>query len=281
MGTYPVYVVDLSSHNNITSFADMKAAGVIGVILKSTQGTHYVDKTYKQRKADALAAGLLVGTYHFADGTDPVEQAKHFLSNSDWDENTLFAHDWEDPPRTSGPAERSQSMSAANSKVFCEYIYQVTGQRPAIYSGHTAKRELGDNKDEFFGQHRLWLASYTNEFQCQASWDDYWIVQFTGDNLGPNFPRKIDGVAGAGIDLNTGDPVKIRSLWTGGRINRPNTGTLPEIEEVKPTIGLDDGLVVGGGISVLTQTDWLTGLVVVAIIVGIFVWWKYFRKKAS
>lgn len=277
MGTYPVYVVDLSSHNEIISFAEMKEAGVVGVILKSTQGIHYVDKTYKQRKKDALEAGLLVGTYHFADASDPIAQAKHFLANADWDEATLFAHDWEDPPRVAGPEQRSQPMSAENGKLFLEYIYQVTGQRPAIYSGHTAKRELRDTKDEFYGQHRLWLASYTAETQLQASWETAWLWQFTGDNLGPNLPRKIAGVAGGGIDLNTGDPQRIAALWTGGHPNKANTGELPDIE-AKPTIGIDDAVVGMGGILALSTVDFLTAVVVVGIVVGMFVYWKYYRK---
>jgi len=282
MGTYPVVVVDLSSHNTIESWDAMKAAGVVGVILKSTQGTFYVDKVYAQRKIEAEAAGLKVGCYHFADASDPVKQAQWFLKNSHWDENTLFALDWEDPPRRSdGVAERMKPMSSEQAKVFCEYIYMVTGQRPAIYSGNTAKRELREVKDEFFGQHRLWLASYTQEPHTQESWDTYWLWQFQGDNLGPNYPRQIAGVAGKGIDTNTGDPVKIVAEWTGGRPNKPNTGELPDMDgdSVKPSIGIDDAAVGAGGVGVLCSTDWITAVVVIVIVVTGFVWWKYYRKK--
>ena len=38
------------------------------------------DWRYRERQLAALQAGLLWGAYHFADGTDPIRQADHFVS---------------------------------------------------------------------------------------------------------------------------------------------------------------------------------------------------------
>ena len=38
-------VIDLSHHNTVTSFQDAKAAGILGVIHKATEGTIFVDAT--------------------------------------------------------------------------------------------------------------------------------------------------------------------------------------------------------------------------------------------
>lgn len=253
----------------------MRSAGVVGVILKATEGLTIVDDKYLANKKAALEAGLLVGAYHFAHAGDPIDQAKFFLKHADWDGYTLFAHDWEDPPH--GPP-----MSLSDTRRFVEYIYQVTGQRPVIYSGNTAKRLMGDVEDDYIGQHRLWLASYTETYHYQPSWTKHYIWQFTGDNLGPNLPRRVAGVQGGGIDLNTGDPGEIVMKWTGGRKNKDNTGDLPDDDVANnPKIGLDDLGVGVGGVAVLTATDWLTALVVIAILGGIFVWWKYFKKPAA
>lgn len=58
-------VVDLSHWNTVTSFAEMKAGGIIGVIHKATEDTGYLDNTYHDREAEARAAGLGWAAYHF------------------------------------------------------------------------------------------------------------------------------------------------------------------------------------------------------------------------
>lgn len=285
MATYPVVVVDLSWHNEMEpdGFKKLKDAGVVGVILKASEGTHYTDPTYRSRQDQARRAGLLVGAYHFANGADPIAQAKHFLRNAYWDNNTLLCLDWEDPPpRPGAPAERSRVMSVEDAKKFCEYVYQVTGQRPVIYSGNTAKRLLGNNKDPFFGQHRLWLASYTHEYDVQNSWEDYWLWQFTGDNLGPNLPRTVPGVKGNGIDLNTGDPDLIEATWTGGKPNKINTGVLPDVDAL-PSVGVDDvaatGVAGAGALTAYLEFGIVAAVVAAAIVGGIWWYLKSQRKK--
>lgn len=273
MATYPIHVVDLSHYQTVTSFDEMKKAGVIGVILKATEGLTIIDDKYLMFQRAAEEAGLLVGGYHFLHAGDPIPQAKFFLKNANWGPNTLLAADWEHPPH--GP-----QMSLEDIKKFLEYIYQVTGQRPALYSGNVAKEELGETKDAYMAQHRYWLASYTANIVLQASWDAYWLLQFTGDNLGPNLPRRCPGVVGGGLDLNAGDPAEIERLWTGGHPNKANTGVLPDDDVANnPKVGIDDVAVGAGGVAILSTADWITGLVTVAILVGIFVWWKYFKNK--
>ena len=73
-------VADLSHWQSSVNFAALAADGVIGVILKATQGTQWVDATFAPRAQQALSAGLLLGAYHFADASAPDAQAAHFLS---------------------------------------------------------------------------------------------------------------------------------------------------------------------------------------------------------
>ena len=72
-------VIDLSHHNNVTSYQDIRDAGIVGIIHKATQGVTGVDGTYGTRKPQALAAGLLWGAYHFASKGNAQKQADHFL----------------------------------------------------------------------------------------------------------------------------------------------------------------------------------------------------------
>src|SRR5689334_4348318 len=73
-------VIDLSHWQASVNFASAKAAGITAVILKATQGSRWIDKTFAMRYAAAGAAGLLVGAYHFLDNSPPERQVKHLLS---------------------------------------------------------------------------------------------------------------------------------------------------------------------------------------------------------
>src|SRR5580765_2996828 len=72
-------VIDLSHHNRSPDFQKAKAAGIVGVIHKASEGLTYVDPTYASNRRKALAAGLLWGAYHFGSGGNPKGQADHFL----------------------------------------------------------------------------------------------------------------------------------------------------------------------------------------------------------
>src|SRR5215469_16611846 len=56
-------VVDVSHYNTVKSWDKVKAAGVVGVIFKATEGTNYEDPTCKPQFAAALKAGLACCTY--------------------------------------------------------------------------------------------------------------------------------------------------------------------------------------------------------------------------
>ncbi|MDQ3746468.1 MAG: glycoside hydrolase family 25 protein, partial [Acidobacteriota bacterium] len=53
----PNVVIDLSHHNTVTSFQQVKDAGILGVIHKATEGTSFVDPRYTERRTAALAVG--------------------------------------------------------------------------------------------------------------------------------------------------------------------------------------------------------------------------------
>lgn len=78
-------IADLSSwqHPNgaTIDFKAMAEGGIVGVIVKATQGTGYVNPYFATDVAAAHEAGLLVGAYHFAQfGTtgDPSAEIAHF-----------------------------------------------------------------------------------------------------------------------------------------------------------------------------------------------------------
>ena len=73
-------VVNLSHYDLMrVDFEAIKREGVVGVIHEATYPRFDRDSYYGTRQTAAARAGLLWGAYHFADGTDPIRQADHFL----------------------------------------------------------------------------------------------------------------------------------------------------------------------------------------------------------
>lgn len=197
-------VVDLSHHNTITSFKEAYDFGIRGIIHKATQGTGYSDQTYNRRKANALAAGMLWGAYHFADNSDPKKQVDHFFDMVQPDENTVMALDYE--------PNGGRTMNIKQARTFLEYGAQKLGRPLVLYSGNLIKETLS-KPDPFFNSHRLWLAQYSTQYQLPVGWSKYWIRQYTGDGSGAQ-PHYVPGL-GNGLDINTyeGSDEQLKSEW--------------------------------------------------------------------
>lgn len=75
-----ILLADLSNNNpEPINWRAMRRDGVYGVLLKVTEGTSFIDRTWRERSAAARQAGLRVGGYHFAHvNLDPLVQAKLF-----------------------------------------------------------------------------------------------------------------------------------------------------------------------------------------------------------
>jgi len=215
-------VLDISHHNSIDSWADIKAAGIVGVIHKATQGRSYTDPTYLKRAAPAMRATLQWGAYHFADNSDVEAQVNHFLAVVGGDNETLYALDWED--------NGNSTMSFDQARQFLQLIEQKIGRnRCVLYSGNTAKEAMGSRADPYFGAHRLWLAQYSNNPVPQASWDTYWLWQYSDGNAGPE-PHSCPGVTGE-VDTNSwpGTDAELVAQWTGAPVPTPPPVGVPTI----------------------------------------------------
>lgn len=207
-------VLDISHHNTVQSWDAVRNAGVVGIIHKATQGTGYVDPTYLERARGALNAGLLWGAYHFGDGSSAKAQVDNFLKVVGVDDETLYSLDWEENPN-------GADMTEAIAREFVERLEDKIGiNNCVIYSGNTAK-EVIKGCDPFWGAHRLWLAQYGTSPSCQASWDSYWLWQYSDGQSGPE-PHGCPGVSGY-VDTNSWPyrDVDLRAEWAGARIVPP------------------------------------------------------------
>jgi lysozyme len=165
-------VIDLSHYNTITSFTQIKSAGVTGIIHKATQATNWIDSTYIQRKQQALAAGLWWGAYHFGANEDGAAQAQYFLSKVDPGPNDLLALDFEENPQS--------QMTITQAEQFVTEVFNQTGRYPGFYSDALAGKLLGNNKSAILANCWFWRAQYgTSAPIVPATWSTWTMWQYT------------------------------------------------------------------------------------------------------
>ena len=198
-------VVDLSHYNGEVDLAAAKAAGLVGVIHKATQGLDGVDPTYAARREQARAAGLLWGAYHFATGGDGVAQAEHFLAVAGGEAGTLLALDLEANPA-------GQSMPLEEARAFVTHVAQATCRYPGLYSGSYIKELLGAGSDPVLAQCCFWLAQYGPTAIVPPNWPTWTLWQYTDGAFGDP-PHDLPGVGRCDRDKFNGDEAQLRKLW--------------------------------------------------------------------
>lgn len=191
--------VDLSHYDNLQDIGKVKAAGMLGVVNKASEGPGMVDTTFAIRRPVVLGAGLLYGAYHFLRPGDMAQQAQHFLNVVGDPTGLMLMADWE---VTNVPPDMAWQWFAA--------IHAKVGRWPITYSYAAMLIEMFGTvrPDARFAQTRLWLAAYnTSPNWPHQIWPKYWGWQFTGDGNGPG-PKQIPGIilpGSKGIDINSYD----------------------------------------------------------------------------
>jgi len=202
-------VVDISHGDQVTSFAQARGAGVLGVIHKATTGQSGQDPHYAQNRRDAVAAGLLWGAYHWGTAAPVDKQVQNFLDTAKPDAHTLVALDFE--------TDDGNQMTLDMARAFLQGVQAKLGRRAVLYSGDRIKDQLKNTVDSFFGQHRLWLAQYGSRPQVQPSWNTFWLWQYTdgSDRKPAVIVPGIPGDAQGRLDCNhfMGSEDQLRAQW--------------------------------------------------------------------
>ena len=208
---HPV-VCDLN-HANQINFTKVKAAGILGIIHKATEG-FWRDPAYKSRRSAAEAMGFLWGAYSFATGDSVKANVETFFEAADPGDKTLMCLDFEDNSRS--------EMSGSQAREFLDRVDQKLGRACWIYGGNRIFEHVRPN-DEFFAQHPLWLCQYklievdsldelNDHIKVPPPWENYTLLQYTGDGFGPR-PHTVDGLED-GADLNAFGGESLADVWT-------------------------------------------------------------------
>jgi lysozyme len=196
------FVIDISHYDNVSQdFVTVAKAGIVAVILKATQGTGFVDPTFLPRVAEAKAAGLEVGAYHFLDGSGPAAQVAHFLTVAaseggvDW-----LALDWE--PYPSSQASVMQAATAAAS------IQAATGRWPVLYT----IRYMLSAPNRTLSKCPLWLAEYGTQPICPPGFSQWKLWQHTDGRVG-SAVVPVPGIGRCDRSKFAGTVDQLRAWW--------------------------------------------------------------------
>ena len=198
-------VIDLSHYQTVTSWEEVKADGIVGVINKCTQGTGFVDPTYAERQVAAREAGLLWGAYHFGTGGDGVQQAQYFLQHATPAAGDLLVLDFEQ--NYSG-----SSMTLAEAESFVTWIQQQRGKWPVLYGGSYLAEQLAGTPNPTLSQCPLWIASYTSAPTLPPGWPQWTLWQYTDGQSG-NPPYSVNGVGTCDRDQFNGTLQELQQFW--------------------------------------------------------------------
>ena len=153
--------IDVSHHQNAIDWTQVAASGVRFAIIKASEGTAYIDPLYATNRAEAMAAGIVVGAYHFARPDlhpfNPIPEADHFVDTA------------QVAPGNIVPVldlERSGDLSATQlTDWVLQWLGEVTtrtGVRPMVYTSPNGWRDRMADTTAIAdaGYTMLWIAHW-------------------------------------------------------------------------------------------------------------------------
>jgi len=223
-------VIDISHQTTVRDFQlARQKSNIIGVIHKATEGGDWRDPLYAKRRAQAEAAGMLWGAYHF--GTreySGTAQAELFLSVVKPGPQTLMALDFEHNDGNS-----ANSMRLRQAEDFVKTVHAATGRLPMIYTNQAWAdgQEVGDSarslgaavsEKSVLALCPLWLADYRSEPQTPRAWKGrgwhFWQYAGDTDNGGPrgHRVRGVWGIESCDRNFFRGDLADLQKFWKAG-----------------------------------------------------------------
>lgn len=198
--------VDVSHHQGAIDWRKVRGNGVDFSFIKASESVGFVDPRYKENVKNAREAGVLVGSYHFARGGDPIKEADFFLSTvgeiQQWE---LLALDW----------EIEHASPAAWCRAFLDRVESKVGFKPLLYTNEARVKSINWAK-VVTGDFGLWVAKYpwldvgvAGSKPTSGQWAFWVLWQFSSKG-------KVGGITG-NVDLNKNDSIFIDTLKEYGK----------------------------------------------------------------
>lgn len=183
-----VKIIDISHHQDFPDFEKVRAAGVIALIHKASEGSSYVDPNRAKNCSNAIKAGIACCTYHWLKPGNANQQIAFFLKTVDPVPGERMVIDYEEDGCT-----LSDLKEAVQALLDDPRDLQVT-----VYSGHLLKEQLDGQHDSFLADNTdLWLAQYTSGTPTWSTGTyPYWTLWQYSET------GHIDGIGDNYVDLN-------------------------------------------------------------------------------
>nr|QNJ46233.1 GH25 muramidase [Umbelopsis westeae] len=160
--------LDVSGYQPNVAWSTVKANGASFAYIKATEGTNYKNPSFAQQYNGAYNAGLIRGSYHFAQPSSSTgaAQANYFLAHGGgWspDGKTLpGALDMEYNPHGSTCYGLSKDAMVKWIKDFSNTYHSATGRYPVIYTTTSWWTTCTGNSAAFGATNPLWIARYSS-----------------------------------------------------------------------------------------------------------------------
>ena len=199
--------IDVSYHQGSIDWARVAKAGKRFAFVRATAGTLTADTAYWTNRSGARAAGLAVGSYHFANPdtafNDAGNEASWFLRNSAVESGDLIPVLDFETANGLDPASLT-----AWAQTWLTQVTTATGVRPIIYTNPRFWSTHMADTDWFArnGYAVLWIAHWTRASEPTvpaAAWGgngwSFWQHSSTGSVPGINGPVDLDRFNGSSL----------------------------------------------------------------------------------
>lgn len=220
-------VVNMSHYDLMkVDFELMKRQGIVGVIHEATYPPSIRDAYYGPRQTQATRAGLLWGAYHFANATDPIRQAEHFLRVVEsayrgpavQPDGVLLVLDFEKNGHYPGG-----SMRVDQAVTFVQRIKQRTGKYPGLYGSEYRLKQMlhapkvTEAQRQILSNCWLWIANYHHVPRDTHPWRTWTMWQYTGDGVcdlpRSSYPKNIANIKNAERNMYRGSRESLVAFW--------------------------------------------------------------------
>ena len=167
-------------------------------IVTATQGVSYYNPDFTRMADATLAAGHLLGIYHYAAGIDPVREADYFLKiGAVYIGKAILCLDWEGEQNS-----KFGKQDVSWCKAFCDRVYAKTGVRCIIYMSKSVCRQ--HDWSSVAKDYPLWAAQYASNsrtgYQSQpwtdgqgfGAWDHPVIYQYSSAGQLSGWSARLD-----------------------------------------------------------------------------------------
>ena len=171
------------------------------VIVKFTQGTHYLNPYADRQYGGAKSAGKLLGAYHYAEGWNAKAEAQYFVKalGSRVGE-CILALDWE--------GMQNSKFGSGQDVTWCltwlNEVYRLTGSRPLIYMSKSVCRKY--DWSPVAVNYPIWCAQYgsnnATDYQNSPWTDKNGFGAWESDTIRQYSSRGRIAGYGANIDIN-------------------------------------------------------------------------------